>query len=29
MADDGNFLEMAGPAGELREKGNPWMPFSV
>jgi site-specific recombinase XerD len=33
MADDGNFLEMAGlaalPRGELRETGNPWMPFEL
>jgi hypothetical protein len=33
MADDGNFLDMAGlavlPRGELRETGNPWMPFEL
>jgi hypothetical protein len=33
MADDGIFLDMAGlavlPRGELRETGNPWMPFEL
>ena len=33
MADDGNSLDMAGlavlPTGELRETGNPWMPFEL
>jgi site-specific recombinase XerD len=33
MADDGEFLDVAGlavlPAGELRETGNPWMPFEL
>jgi hypothetical protein len=33
MADDGDFFDMAGlavlPTGELRETGNPWMPFEL
>lgn len=33
MADDGQFLDMAGLtvplAGGLRETANPWMPFEV
>jgi hypothetical protein len=33
MADDGQFLDMAGPAvllaGGLRETGDPWMPFDL
>ncbi|MGH3159657.1 MAG: tyrosine-type recombinase/integrase [Streptosporangiaceae bacterium] len=33
MAGDGNFSDVAGlavlPTGELRETGNPWMPFEL